>query len=341
MSQALENFSLLQPPTTKKSGVVVSFVVPALNEEKWIADCINSIQKLTLPSIVKRIEIIVVDNESSDRTVELSRSNGAKVVTCSPCSASLARNTGAEHSDGDWLAFVDADCCLDSNWLIQSSKAMNATNVVAVGSLIVPPMDSASWVVQTLGQLAQHPCIAEFNQVRWLPTAGLLIKKAHFDSVRGFDESLVTCEDCDLGYRLSERGRLMFVPAATLIHYGESKTLHEVLWREAWRTQGNIRLALSRPRDWKNWISLLIPIVFVLFILTGFICAVAACLGVGSLLVGLVLIVLGVSLPLALVMRKLSGAIGALELSRRWVVTATFLAGRALGLVWRFPRVER
>ena len=167
------------------------------------------------------------------------------------------------------------------------------------------------------------------------------MKKEHFEAIGGFDEQLVTCEDCDLGYRLSERGDLLYVPAATHIHFGESKSLNEVLWREAWRSQGNLRLAFSRPADWKNWLSLLLPVVFTSCIMLGTVGSALALMGVGRLLPFVGLVVIGGSVPIVFVLRKQKKLIGLRELVSQWTVIATFLAGRALGLVWRFPRVER
>ncbi len=342
MNQALKQISATETTIPKASDkVIVSFVIPAMNEERWITDCIDSIRNLTLPKTVERLEIIVVDNESVDRTVELSRSKGAKVASCPPGKPSRARNTGAKLAVGDWLAFVDADCCLDSNWLVHCAETICANDTVATGSQIVPPADNGNWVMQTMGRLSRQDGMTEPKQVRWLPTAGLLVKTEHFEAIRGFDEHLVTCEDCDLGYRLSERGRLIFNPSAMLVHYGESKNLNEVLWREAWRTRGNIKLAFNRPGDVRNWIGLLLPVAFVLLVFIGLLGFALALLGSRPLLPSLGILLLGGSIPFVLATRTQTHAMHAEELVRRWIVMTTFLAGRALGLVWRFPRVER
>lgn len=342
MTQTIEQTSTTKTTTSNtKDTVVVSFVIPALNEEKWVSDCIDSVQSLTLPAIVGQIEIIVVDNQSTDQTVPISRQKGAAVVSCPPGNPSRARNAGAEQAIGDWIAFVDADCHLDKDWLVQCAEALVPHEVIAVGSQIAPPEDSSSWVTHTLGQLAHQDGNVKPTQVRWLPTAGLIVKKEPFDAIDGFDERLITCEDCDLGYRLSDRGKLILVPEATLIHYGESKSLNQVLWREAWRTGGNLRLAISRPSDLRNWISLLLPVAFAFFVLVGVLGTVCAFAGIGSPLPSIGVLLLGGAIPLVLSLRKLKHSISIGQLMCRWMVMITFLAGRALGLVWRFPRVER
>ena len=73
---------------------VISFIIPALNEEKHIVEALTAIRNLTRPSRVREIEIIVVDNRSTDRTAELARA-WARIVEVPPQSPSHARNAGA------------------------------------------------------------------------------------------------------------------------------------------------------------------------------------------------------------------------------------------------------
>jgi len=323
------------------SSVTVSFIIPALNEEKLIGSCLESIKKLNLPGMVSTFEIIVVDNQSTDDTAEISTAHGAKVVACPRGNVSLARNMGARLAKGDWLAFVDADCCLDADWLVHCAANLAGKETVATGCQILPPAETKGWVTRTLGSLSQIDASSEPTATRWLPTAGLLLEKEHFDSIGGFNEQLVTCEDSDLGYRLSERGQLVFVPAATLVHHGESTSIGEILRREAWRTRGNFKLAMSRPRDLQNWLSFFVPVVFVMTLIVGTGLAMTLFLFKTSVLYPMGLWLLGTMIPAALVVRKLRTRLSASNFFQQWTVMAAFLFGRAIGLVWGFPRVER
>src|SRR5262245_56045317 len=100
-----------ESPEPKRGGkqVFVSFIVPALNEEKHIGACLESICRLEMIPEISGIEMIVVDNHSTDRTSAISREMGAQVLKVAPESPSRARNAGAAAARGDWLAFVDAD----------------------------------------------------------------------------------------------------------------------------------------------------------------------------------------------------------------------------------------
>jgi GT2 family glycosyltransferase len=320
---------------------LVSFIVPALNEERQIGKCLRSICGLELPAGVSSIEIVVVDNHSSDRTVQLSRENGARIVNVSPGFPSRARNAGARSATGGWLAFVDADCELAPDWLsVCGSHLLKNVGVVAVGAAMRDPGFDAPWVERAWYELAYARTAGQIRKTRWLPSFNLLIRRTAFDMIGGFDESLATCEDCDLGYRLAALGDLVFDSRTHAAHLGESHSLRELFHREAWRTRGNLRLAQSRPCDWSNWMSLLVPpvILIALVLAIGGTVTTLAChwpmwpwLGATVFMGGAITF---------LVLRK-TASTNLLSLLKQMVVFVTYLAGRTTGLVWASRRVER
>src|SRR5580704_4609959 len=89
----------------------ISVIVPAFNEEKLVGASLAAIQT-AIKSFANRgwdTELIVCDNNSTDRTAELARAAGATVVFEPVNQIGRARNRGAEAATGDWLIFVDAD----------------------------------------------------------------------------------------------------------------------------------------------------------------------------------------------------------------------------------------
>lgn len=319
----------------------VSFIIPALNEERHLGPCLKSIWSLELPVGVEGIETIVVDNRSTDRTVEISRAEGAIVVEVAPGRPSIARNSGARRATGKWLAFVDADCELPPNWLtICGGHLLKDEKVVAAAGTMHGPVSGATWVERAWYELAHRAGNHAVRSVRWLPTFNLLVRRSSFERVNGFDESLATCEDCDLGYRLEKIGTLMLDPCAEVIHRGESRSLGELFRREAWRTRGNLRLALMRPFDALNWLSLLFPPGA----MTGLLVAVVGL--VVSLITGwlvwpwvtAVFAIIGAIL--VLVFRKTTTR-NPLSLLKQLLVFGTYLSGRTAGLIWAFQRVDR
>jgi glycosyltransferase involved in cell wall biosynthesis len=103
----------------------LSVVVPAFNEEKLLAATLRHI-RAGLHGFDQNgwaTELVVCDNNSTDRTARVARSAGARVVFEPVNQISRARNAGAAAAVGDWLLFVDRRCSKTSGW---SSKKANA-----------------------------------------------------------------------------------------------------------------------------------------------------------------------------------------------------------------------
>ena len=91
----------------------ISLVIPAYNEEKYIADCLKSV----FSSSANFFEIIVVDNNSNDRTREIASSfEGVKVFLEERAGVMNARKRGVDESKGDIIAFIDADTKMINGW---------------------------------------------------------------------------------------------------------------------------------------------------------------------------------------------------------------------------------
>ena len=120
----------------------ISIVVPAFNEEKLIGRSLQSIRMAATAflQIGWEYEIIVCDNNSSDRTGEFARAQGAHVLFESVNQISRARNTGAAAANGEWLVFVDADSFPSAELFtdmaahIQTGRYIGGGATVATGS---------------------------------------------------------------------------------------------------------------------------------------------------------------------------------------------------------------
>jgi glycosyltransferase involved in cell wall biosynthesis len=327
--------------TSRGEGLTVSFIVPAINEERHIGRCLCSIARQELSAGVGAIEVIVVDNQSTDRTAAMSRELGAQVVEVAPGFPSRARNMGVRASKGDWLVFVDADSELAPDWLTMCLLHFAGDPlVVAAAGVATPPGAKSPWVQRAWHGVAHPSQSSSAKELRWLPTFNLLVRRAAFERAGGFDESLATCEDCDLGYKLAEFGKLILEPRALAAHLGESRTLGEIFRREAWRTRGNARLALSRPFDWTNWLSLLAPLCLVLGFVTA-IAGTAAAAAWGVTLWPWLGLMAAVVVAVALLVYRKTKSFNPVVLVQQCVVYSAYLVGRAAGLLCPFNRVER
>jgi peptidoglycan/xylan/chitin deacetylase (PgdA/CDA1 family) len=110
---------------------MISIVIPALNEEKLLPDCLNSLRN---QDYTGEYEIIVADNGSTDRTPDIARQFGAKVISCTKeKSVFYARQVGAGAARGDIIAQADADTVYPVDWLRRiAEKFASRPNVVAI-----------------------------------------------------------------------------------------------------------------------------------------------------------------------------------------------------------------
>src|SRR5579863_3577680 len=116
----------------------ISIVVPAFNEEKLIGASLISI-RAAMAVFEKRgwaTELIVSDNNSTDRTAELARAAGAAVVFEPVNQIGRARNCGAAAATGDWLAFVDADSQPSRELFADVAAAVKTGRYIYGGSTI-------------------------------------------------------------------------------------------------------------------------------------------------------------------------------------------------------------
>jgi glycosyltransferase involved in cell wall biosynthesis len=319
----------VMPTASKQTPLRVSFVIPAMNEATMIVSALDSIRHLELRDDISVAEVIVVDSGSTDCTPEIARAAGCHVVPAAAGNVSASRNRGSAQATGNILAFVDADCELPNTWLLHIADELNDRNVMAVGMQMAAPAADAPWVEQTWHALAHHNSeSATTENTDWLATFNLAVRKGVFDTIGGFDESLITCEDVDLGYRLSNQGQLRFIPRDGVVHHEESKTLREFFRREAWRSRGGWRLLLHHRNSLRELTSCLIP-----FIVTGSLFAGI----VGTWWNGLSLVI-GVSPLLAMVIRhKPTVRI----LPAALVLQAVYSIARCWGMLRPAGRVER
>lgn len=91
----------------------VSVILPVYNEEEYVKKCLTSLQTQSVPPD----EILVVDNNSRDRTVEIAKKFNARIIREKKQGISYARNRGFDEAKGDILARIDADSILPKNWI--------------------------------------------------------------------------------------------------------------------------------------------------------------------------------------------------------------------------------
>ncbi|AXO88303.1 glycosyltransferase [Pseudomonas parafulva] len=222
---------------------VVSIVIPMFDEARHIGRTLDAARQAARFAGLE-CELIVVDNGSRDNGPAIARRHGAQVLSLPGVSIGALRNRGAEISRGEWLAFVDADIEVPANWLalLMDLQQQERGDVFAL-DCDTPgqaPWFAHAWQRRTLrgGQPVQSRT--------WLPTPNLLMRRAWFVQVGGFDEALRTGEDKDFTLRLHEAGaRLRLVCQPAVLHWGFEGSWGEWLGKELWRQGSHLQLLRS------------------------------------------------------------------------------------------------
>jgi Glycosyltransferases, probably involved in cell wall biogenesis len=219
-----------------KDFPLVSVIVTAKNEEDTIESCILSIIAQTYPNF----ELIYVDAISSDKTLEIanrlknaaeSKKNCKRYIAISKKAETpaIGRNLGAEISNGSILAFTDADCVADKDWLENLVLHMSPEIGIVGGpnvlrhkrkSKITTAIDSVLATYFGSGGSPQFYQIKKDRDVYAVASCNMAIQKNLFEREGGFDESLRFNEDSDFCNRLLRKGnRIFYTSAAKINHF--------------------------------------------------------------------------------------------------------------------------
>ncbi|MDO8663750.1 MAG: glycosyltransferase family 2 protein [Candidatus Wildermuthbacteria bacterium] len=185
---------------------LVSVVIPAFNEEKFVGRAIQSL----LEQDFNNFEIIVVDNNSTDRTSEVARSLGAKVFFEPKQGVGHARQRGFSEARGLIIATTDADTIVPKDWLSTIVKAFERDErLVGFGGLC--SLYSGPLLARLLARHSLYPFLLMdrlFSGGWNLMGSNSAIKKEAFLKVGGFNEELTMNEDVEISHRLRKVGRV-------------------------------------------------------------------------------------------------------------------------------------
>jgi glycosyltransferase involved in cell wall biosynthesis len=235
---------------------LVSFVIPVKNDAARLQRCLASILRNDYPR--ELIEIVVVDNESTDGSAAVARALGAIVVRSFGESVAAHRNRGARAALGGIIAFVDSDHEIAANWIETAVQVLRDPGVGATGAPYLT-QPSPNWVQQQYDGLRSRPTGRE--DVTWLGSGNLAVKQSVFHSIGGFNVRLIACEDVDLCNRITGAGfRIVADPDLRSVHFGDPRTLKALFFGELWRGRDNLRVTLSGPRTLYHLRSALIPV---------------------------------------------------------------------------------
>ena len=180
----------------------ISVVVPAFNEERLLPGSLASIRAAMagLDRLGWSSELIVCDNNSTDRTSEIAKAAGAQVVFEPVNQISRARNTGAACAGGEWIFFVDADSTPTVELFLEAAEAIRAGCLA--GGATVAYEDPPAGVAAVTGI---WNAVSRIN--KWAAGSFIFCEAAAFREAGGFSEELYASEEIDLFRRLKRLAR--------------------------------------------------------------------------------------------------------------------------------------
>ncbi|OYT42263.1 MAG: glycosyl transferase [Candidatus Aenigmarchaeota archaeon ex4484_224] len=183
----------------------ISVIIPTLNEEKNIEECLLSIKN---QNFEKPYEIIVSDSNSKDKTVEIAKNHANKIVVSRKRGIGYGRNLGAKYAEGRILVFVDADTRLNFDTISKLYEEFTQDKeLVGLTSIVLPYPISISnlFLFSFYNVFVKTSILLKKPQIPGLFCA---YRRDIFEKVNGFDESLKVLEDYDLSERISKYGKI-------------------------------------------------------------------------------------------------------------------------------------
>ena len=200
-------------PVYKESCVDLRFsvIIPAFNSEEYIGEALES----ALNQIDVSLEIIVVDDGSTDKTLTIVKSFGDSVrVICQENSGvAAARNKGAKAATGNILAFLDSDdIWLRDKLRVQSGKLKEGFGMVYSNRLNIGQIGDLPSIQSDLGKMPEGDIWEKLLLENTITTSSLVIRKNIFISLNGFRTDLSHAEDWDLWLKCAENNLVGYCP---------------------------------------------------------------------------------------------------------------------------------
>lgn len=181
----------------------ISIVIPAFNEERLLGHSLEQIKRAAraFERPGWETELIVCDNNSTDKTAQIARDAGAIVVFELINQIARARNRGAAAATGDWLVFVDADSQPSPELFAGVAEAINSGKYLAGGATV--KMDvrhpTAGFVVWIWNSISRT--------FKMLAGSFIFCEAEAFRKIGGFNEKMFAAEELDLSVRLKKFAR--------------------------------------------------------------------------------------------------------------------------------------
>ncbi|MFW9930690.1 MAG: glycosyltransferase family 2 protein [Candidatus Thorarchaeota archaeon] len=215
----------------------ISVIIPTKNSETYLEECFKSIKNQSY----KNVEIIVVDNNSTDKTKEIARKYTNNVYNKGP-ERSPQRNFGSEKAKGKYLVFLDSDMILTENVLLEAQSKFEKEK--KIGGLVIPEKSIGDGFWARCKALEKEL----YEGVEWIEAARIFQKDA-FVEAGGYDESLISGEDWDLTERIGKKFQIGRISEYVLHNEGKISLLKTVLKKYYYARKINTYLSKKGMRQ--------------------------------------------------------------------------------------------
>ncbi len=281
------------PPLVEETPRV-SVVIPVLNEQRHMAACLAGLRALDYPA--DRLQVIFADGGSTDATARLARAAGYRVVDNLRRNVAGGRNAGFASSLGEIVAFTDADCLFDPQWVRHACRRLRESGAAGVGGPTPVPRDQNAFGKAVglvfdwagcFGATVHRSAQAGVADVDDLPGCNAFYRREALAAVMPTNTLLGTNEDVEMNGRIRAHGyRLIMAPDVQVRHY--KRPTPAGFARQMWRfAGGRMRLgrrdpAFLKPGHWIAGVGLpvaALAVVAAAFVHWGVLVAVGGALG--------------------------------------------------------------
>lgn len=258
----------------------ISVIIPTLNEAEKIERCLKAI----FAQSHKPYEVLVLDGYSTDETVEIANKFPVKIFHNEFIIRAGACQIGLENAEGEYIAFTDADCVADPDWLQNLMKEFDTSTIVGLAGATKHEIGQGLWT-QSIN-LALGTLIGSGDSVQWrsYPTKRLIkspsgcnciYRRKELIEVGGFNVRISGAEDEELNKRLLTRGKFLYVPDAVVWHYHKMTGLRQFSKRMRlygrWTIEARAWALRALPPS-LIVLPLLLSLIFTPWIFTGALC---------------------------------------------------------------------
>ncbi len=194
---------------TNDKKIDITVVVPAYNEEKFLPSCLEALKNQKFSG---NYEIIVVDNNSTDKTFQIAKNFGVRALKQEKSGIAWARQKGFEEAKGSIIASTDSDTLTPQNWLEEINQLFikNPRAIGFSGGIILFGSHNFKAIFANMMIPLSRFFSRIFTKNAFFSGANFAIRKSAFKAIGGFNTKLKVGEDVDLALRAKKQGKIIF-----------------------------------------------------------------------------------------------------------------------------------